>query len=631
MPIKFPCPSCKKGLTARDEQAGKKVVCPACKKPLTIPKPASARQPAAAPAPVVPPEDVEAAAAALLSDAPAGNAAGPATTIDFTCEYCDEAVSLPIEEAGKRAPCPACRRIIKVPDPPKADPSNWRRADKHLPSAAKAPDEPAPEGAWGNLTRTVVSREALEEADAIPETTEPVPLRERVWYWGKIAVAAACVLLLVWYGKGMRAASNVQQSAAEAVAYAGEVTTKNAIGPERVGLLHTLAGAYYVRTNVPYSDAPATGGIGSAKQAKEEFLASLNVLQGLQVQRRLANLSPSAESDAALGDLALEMVELGGDKDQVRDVIRLKWEDCLKYVKSALDAIAAPDAKREAYRAVARRLIARDQNAAAMGLASSAFSGSPGERAGARAIGAMELLDKTGDTAAAAAVCDEILKEFQPPNPPALAAEVVTLAIRVGKPPPAPGKALGDDENFPIGMTEGLARSKGKLPEARKEAQRARTPRVLLRSLVALGSAAGEEGVSDLSAACQLALAGLPDPTRENWELLRLARLASRAGVPAELVEKVPDVITDPILRGRARLELLRLKLERNHGVAGTELADAVDPNPKSPARALAYAELARHNARYDGSYLRTARSWEAPLWAFGTLGALRGLQKDAD
>ncbi len=620
MPIKFPCPSCRKGLTAKDEQAGKKVVCPACKKPLTIPRPASAGQ--AAPAPAAPPEDVEATVAALLSDAPAGAAAGPASTIDFTCEYCDGAVSLPLAEAGKRAPCPACRRIIKVPEPLKADPSNWRRADKHLPSAAKAPDEPAPEGAWGNLTRTVVSREALEEADAIPEPAELVPLPQRVWYWSKVVAAAAFVSMLIWYAKGLRAAGNEQQSATEAVAYAGETTTKNTIGPERVGLLHTLAGAYYVRTNVAYSDAPTAGGIGSGKQAEAEFRRALHALQ----ERALAG--PSAECDAALGDLALEMVELGGDKDQVRDEIRLKWEDCLKYVKSALDTIKAPDAKREAYRAVARRLIARDQNAAAIGMASSAFSGSPGERAGARAIGAMELLDKTGDEAAAAAVCDEILKEFAPPNPPPpLAAEVVTLALRTGKPPPAPGKALGDDENLPIGMAEGLARSKGKLPQARKEAQLARTPRVRLRSLVAMGSAAGEECVSDLSAACQLALAGLPDPTRENWELLRLVRLASRAGVPAELVEKVPDVITDPNLRGRARLELFRFKLERAKGVTGIELADAVDP--KTPAHALARAELARHNVRYDGSYLRTARSWEPPLWAFGTLGALRGLQKE--
>src|SRR5262249_45390535 len=150
------------------------------------------------------------------------------------------------------------------------------------------------------------------------------------------------------------------------------------IGPERVGLLHTLSGAYYVRTNVPYNDAMSAGGRGSARQAETQFLAARKGLQDLQVQRERDKLGPSAECDAALGDLALEMVELGGDKDQVRDEIRLKWEDCLKYVKSALDLIAAPDAKREAYRAVARRLIARDQNAAAVGLASSAFSGSPG-------------------------------------------------------------------------------------------------------------------------------------------------------------------------------------------------------------------------------------------------------------
>jgi hypothetical protein len=39
MPIKFPCPSCKKWVTVKDELAGKKGRCSSCKQPLTVPTP----------------------------------------------------------------------------------------------------------------------------------------------------------------------------------------------------------------------------------------------------------------------------------------------------------------------------------------------------------------------------------------------------------------------------------------------------------------------------------------------------------------------------------------------------------------------------------------------------------------
>jgi uncharacterized protein YbaR (Trm112 family) len=59
MPIRFPCPHCKRGLSVKDHLAGKRAACPACKQPLTIP--AASAAPAA--------EDVEALAAAALGEA----------------------------------------------------------------------------------------------------------------------------------------------------------------------------------------------------------------------------------------------------------------------------------------------------------------------------------------------------------------------------------------------------------------------------------------------------------------------------------------------------------------------------------------------------------------------------------
>src|SRR5947209_3772948 len=103
--IKFNCPHCKRGLSVKDHLAGKRAACPACKKGLLIP------------APVSKPVDLEAFAAAALADQPA-EAKAP-TLIDFRCPQCDEEIHVSSELGGKQAPCPECRRIIKVPMPAK--------------------------------------------------------------------------------------------------------------------------------------------------------------------------------------------------------------------------------------------------------------------------------------------------------------------------------------------------------------------------------------------------------------------------------------------------------------------------------------------------------------------------------
>ncbi len=83
---------------------------------------------------------------------------------------CGEKLHLALELAGKREPCPECKRIIRVPEPEKKDPANWRKVDNSLPSGARREEEKAPEGAWGSAAAGArVSREALQEAGAIPE------------------------------------------------------------------------------------------------------------------------------------------------------------------------------------------------------------------------------------------------------------------------------------------------------------------------------------------------------------------------------------------------------------------------------------------------------------------------------
>src|ERR1700722_20144254 len=115
MAIKFLCSNCKKVVSVKDEFAGKKGKCPHCGNVLTVPAPV--RPPTAAvppavkppprpvrtPRPPTRPVDLDAEAAAALSDEPKPEAAEVAsTTIDFNSPMCDAELHLPLDLAGKR-------------------------------------------------------------------------------------------------------------------------------------------------------------------------------------------------------------------------------------------------------------------------------------------------------------------------------------------------------------------------------------------------------------------------------------------------------------------------------------------------------------------------------------------------
>jgi len=245
MAIKFTCPHCGKHYSVKDQLAGKKAACKDCKKVLTIPAPT------AAPAPL----DVEALAAAAFTDAPAPAPVEDKRTIDFECPQCGEPVQQPFELAGKQAPCPSCRRIIKVPLPVKNEPKDWRKIDTRGPSAAKANLEPAPEGAWGSATSAgMVSRQALIDAAAIPEIEEE-PTSRRQWIVrGAIAASVLCVLGLgVWGVWGLVAKSRqIQQRRNRRSPPSG----RRILPPRRQGRLHS-AGRRSVPARPPGADTHA--------------------------------------------------------------------------------------------------------------------------------------------------------------------------------------------------------------------------------------------------------------------------------------------------------------------------------------------------------------------------------------
>src|SRR5262245_58453104 len=184
MTINFRCPSCGKVLKVKEGLTGRKAPCPSCKTVLTIPAaptppgdgastappkaaappaqaaraaagksvpppakspvatgvkppPKNAPNPPSAPVNGEPPADIgdaEAFAASLLGDEPKQEEPTETKTITFKCPQCDDPMTVSIELAGKQAPCPSCRRIVKVPLPQKKEPIDWRQPNKKLPS-----------------------------------------------------------------------------------------------------------------------------------------------------------------------------------------------------------------------------------------------------------------------------------------------------------------------------------------------------------------------------------------------------------------------------------------------------------------------------------------------------------------
>jgi uncharacterized paraquat-inducible protein A len=104
MLIKFSCSHCHKVFNVKGELAGKRTVCPGCKKPITVPTPARRENQV----------DVDSMAAALLAEEKKAAPVEDTRTVDFNCPQCDEPIKIPIDLQGKQAPCPECRKIIKV-------------------------------------------------------------------------------------------------------------------------------------------------------------------------------------------------------------------------------------------------------------------------------------------------------------------------------------------------------------------------------------------------------------------------------------------------------------------------------------------------------------------------------------
>jgi len=363
MPVQFSCNACKKKFKAADKFAGKTIPCPNCKVPLIVP---------ALPADSVPPEitspqasvktksqaeqDIEAMAALALEETKQEEDVVP-QFIQFECTFCDEKVSLPIDLGGKQAPCPGCRRILKVPMPAvvkKAGP-DWKKQPDKRPSGALRKEEPELEGTW-NSTMDTVSRDALLEAGAIVEEYEPLTRAEKIKRAVTVLVVLVSGLLGFLYYNSYQGKVNgdAQIAKIELSIKSGELA--NASGDIKAVLLAGIA-SYRLSEN---PEIPAA----KIKKTLQSALASLDKASSL------------FEKDFALLELSRSIVELGGGKDDVRDNKKLKWDEVQKFLKQPFESFTIPEIKLIALKEATASFVASGETDRALAFASQVLSGS---------------------------------------------------------------------------------------------------------------------------------------------------------------------------------------------------------------------------------------------------------------
>jgi hypothetical protein len=337
MPIRFKCPHCKKSLSVKEHLAGKKAACPVCKKGLKIPP----VPPSAAPS-----VDIEALAASALSDTPPAKAADKAPAkpqfIDLTCPFCAEDVRFDAELAGKQAPCPECKRIIKVPLLKQDKPKDWREVDKKGPSGALVNQPGQLEGAWGSATdKGKVSQAALEEADAFIDEEEPPSLGRRIKRVLIVAAVAGVAFLVVSNTMRKSGENRRGDALAQALAYLpeGDKETKIKLPPLWTAEIQRGAGEYYVHAR---------------KVAKAR----------LYFQGALAGFPDHFESDAFCINLARSIIEMGGSPEEAenkKDPERYEWKDEMltKPLERTVQKIQDPDARWYALQEIGSELLER--------------------------------------------------------------------------------------------------------------------------------------------------------------------------------------------------------------------------------------------------------------------------------
>ena len=608
MPIRVKCDSCKKTLSVRDHLAGKKIKCPVCQSVVVVPATATVdAPPKAEPTPsgkpplgkpvatkpvktkpppgqiktngtpsngaaekngepeIVerPPESIEAEALSAFADEPKEEAdEGPPQFIDFTCTYCDEALHLPIDQAGKQIPCPnaECKRIIKVPVPQVKEKKDWRKMDRRGPAAAIVNQPEAIENAWGTEEATKARQDSLKQAGVI-ET--PVKPGIGITGWLTRAFYALCIL-------GVLAGATVFASKflANRESHNAIKDIEAMLDPRSPKIIDPLQAA----------EAKLAVGLqqlqgGRPNDAKTSFQAARAYAKS-RLEKQNAD-DPCLNEQLFLIDLAIAQIELGGSDDEFRSKVKLEWSQVPKELSDTLSLLKEAKNKEAplmAMREVATRLIERNQLVMAHGLAS-ALDDPMAKNKSLIFAQQLALMQLKGDK-----------------NP-------------IAVPPDLEKTKEIKDAYLRVGFAEGAARQ-GKFEDARKWVQvkgprRDRLQACIGVAAIALGDRKNKDEASKfIKDAIAIAKDNDVSPVTP-WQRLELIRLAARTEEDA-VVKELAEGLGNSPFRTCARLEVLKAQCEK---AAGSLTADAfadIETEKEGSEQLLAQAWLivARHNAR---------------------------------
>jgi tetratricopeptide (TPR) repeat protein len=626
MPIRVKCEGCKKTLSVKDHLAGKKIKCPVCQnivlvsaasvppkgEPPATPAPAkpsapAPMKPAPATKPIVktkpttdksatngvpvpgpvksngtpakppetverPPENIEEEALSALADEPPPPEEATAPqTIDFTCQYCDQEIKLPIDMAGKQSQCPnpECKRILKVPLPKVTEKKDWRKMDRKGPAAAIINQPEALEGAWGAQDVTKARQDSLKQAGAIDEPKKP-PLGVFGWLRrGFYVVAVISVLTLGGIGIGKLWTSNAQHNSLRDAQDLVKGTTPKVKKPLLQAQVHRTIGLLYL-----HSDEKKR-----AAKAREHFNGSL------------AQGKPSKDGQIHeqlfLIDLALAQIDMGSDNDfDITAKEKVSWEDVFGMLRSNLSEIDAPEVQAMAMREIAGRLNERKQPDLAVKLASS-LAAAPGSKPPVFSQQIALIYAKDGEEKLAS----------------------------IAKKPELSGSKELKDVRLRVGFAEGLAR-KGEYEEALKlaglpGAARDRFEAYLGIAAVALQERKKDQAASAFKEAVEIA------KSKESTGISAWHRLhAVKIGVRLDDAESVKLMVENMsgAFKLRAALETLLAKCERSETRLTPEALQLIEDLDKEDGTtlALAWLVLAEQNARLGASRNDNRRTFDA-------------------
>jgi hypothetical protein len=591
MAIAFKCPSCQQPYKVKDDMAGKKVVCTSCKNPIRVPAPIAA--------PAVPHHEADALAAAHLTEAPAP-AEEAASNITVECPNCMEQVTFPADKAGKQAPCPNCKRVVRVPVPATGR-KDWRTADAR-PTFAKVTPETDLKDVVSTAHMTVVDRESLAEAGALrpKREREPLPLRTKVTY----VFVGGAVLVLLAVAIFVLRTKTIGGRRGDFLAKAVALVKENTGLPAGVRAETYRAAGEYVLAQPDGKADDARGDLANAR-------AALTPQDGKGVEQPF-------EKTALLTRIVVTQTGLVGDRDQVRNGLRLEWDPTLRELRHTLAAFDTDPGQWEGtvlgVRALTRALGLRGPSnvPAIVSVVTNRFE-TPAERADALAAVGLELLAANDAGRKKAEELAALTKDSgtEVIQPRALALQV---ALKLTEPPA--------ESMLPtavrVGVAEGLAR-RGDLDAARAMARRPGNPEDRLQALVAI--AAVQAADSDMTDAVKFFADEFKARDLPDWSLFQLAQLCADAKSP-EAAKGLHATLTglsnlsprSQAVRAWAQMELL----QSPHLVVTESAVKSISPETALGHR-LAWECLARRTTPggVDG--------WPEPVRPLGMVGSALG------